>query len=277
MAKLVWNQSAQQGYETGLDRGVLYPSNGPGVAWNGLLSVEESFAGGQNTSYYFDGIKYVDLVSPKTFEATISAFSAPPNFASAIGELSVIPGLILTRQPRSKFGFSYRTMVDDGSNYKLHIVYNATATPNSKSYVSRAATTSPTTLSWKINAVPPPSDTYRPSAHFVLDSTKVSAELLRNIESVLYGTLTRDPRLPEIDELIDRLVYFEAVIIDDDPANGLSPLVSSPSLVRISVTGSKLDSSVADLTTTKVAGIFRDLPNTRLAKTFVRGFYRLEK
>lgn len=46
MSKLVWDQTGERKYETGVSKGVLYPfSNGAyakGVAWNGLTQVTES-------------------------------------------------------------------------------------------------------------------------------------------------------------------------------------------------------------------------------------------
>ena len=45
MAKLVWDETGKRLYETGVDRGVLYPQvSGAypnGVAWNGLTGVTE--------------------------------------------------------------------------------------------------------------------------------------------------------------------------------------------------------------------------------------------
>lgn len=224
MTKLVWGQPDQRRYEAGVDRGVLYPDDGPGVAWNGLTNVEESFSGGELSSYHFDGIKYLDLVSPKTFQATISAFSAPEEFSRCIGDKSVIPGFILTRQTRSRFGFSYRTLLDE-RGYKLHLVYNALASPNGKSHQSLKPGTAPETRSWKIDAVPPPSSTYRPSAHFVLDSTQMDPDALAVLEAMLYGSTEETPRLPTIDELIDIVGLWAPLIIIQDPAGGLNQLL----------------------------------------------------
>lgn len=223
MARLIWNQMSQRRHEAGVDHGVLYPLSGPGVVWNGLIAVEESFAGGETSSYYFDGIKYLDLASPKNFQAAITAFSAPAAFASAIGDRSIIPGFILTRQPRVRFGLSYRTLIGDGG-YKLHLVYNALASATQRGYASIADAISATTLSWQIDATPPRSNTYRPSAHFVLDSTKVSPDAMRAIEDVLYGTLTRTPRLPSVDELIDRISFWDPVIVIPQNISGLPML-----------------------------------------------------
>jgi hypothetical protein len=259
MAKLVWGQPDQRRYETGVDHGVLYPDDGPGVVWNGLVGVDESFSGGELSSYHFDGVKYLDLVSPKTFQATITAFSAPEEFSRCIGDKSVIPGFVLTRQPKTRFGFSYRTLLDD-RGYKLHLVYNVLASPNGSSSRTLAGSTAPDTRSWKIDAVPPRSDTYRPSAHFVLDSTKMAPDALDILEMMLYGTSEETPRLPSIDELMDIVALW-------------SPLrILSQSLTGLSV----LQPATGDLYRTKVDGILRALPNSRLYKSPVNGLYRLE-
>ena len=142
MSRLVWGQANQKQHESGVDRGVFYPIDGPGVVWNGLISVDESFSGGELSSYHFDGIKYLDKATPRSYQATITAFSAPKEFASALGERAIIPGFILTRQPRVRFGLAYRTMINE-KDYKLHLVYNALASSNGRSYSSLSATPSP--------------------------------------------------------------------------------------------------------------------------------------
>lgn len=260
MTKLAWGQIDQKRYESGVDRGVLYPSNGPGVVWNGLVSVEESMIGGEINSFHFDGIKYLDVVSPKNYQANLTAISAPAEFSPCIGEKSVIPGFVLTRQPRERFGLSYRTLLDDGSGYKLHIVYNASASPNGKSHMSLAGEMSITPRSWTIDAVPPAWSTYRPSAHFVLDSTKAPEGALEVVETMLYGSPTLEARLPSVEELLDIVALWAPLLILTQSNTGLSQLVPG----------------TGDLYRTKVAGINRALPNTRLNKSPTDGLYRME-
>lgn len=204
MTKLVWGQTTDRRYETGTDRGVLYPSSGPGVAWNGLISVEESAEGADLQSYYFDGVKYLDTVDTPIFKATITAFSAPVEFGPCVGEASVKPGFILTGQPKSRFGFSYRTMIGT-SAYKIHLVYNATVKSPSRGYAAINDSPSPTSLAWEIDAVPVASTTYRPSAHFIVDSRKAKAAALATLEGQLYGTKTAAPFLPTPSALITLL------------------------------------------------------------------------
>ena len=54
--KLVWDQSGEKFYETGVDRGVLFPMEGAaygeGEAWNGLISVDEQPSGAEPTPLY---------------------------------------------------------------------------------------------------------------------------------------------------------------------------------------------------------------------------------
>jgi hypothetical protein len=68
MAKLVWDQSGQRFYETGVKMGVLYVQDASGtypkgVAWNGLTAVNETPSGAEATPLYADDIKYLNLRS----------------------------------------------------------------------------------------------------------------------------------------------------------------------------------------------------------------------
>jgi hypothetical protein len=225
-----------------------------------LINVEESFVGGEVASFHFDGVKYLDVVSPKNYQATITAFSAPEEFSACVGDKSVIPGFVLTRQPRSQFGFSYRTSYGNGVGYKIHIVYNATASSTGKAYSSMNASPSAQSLSWKVDAVPPASTTYQPSAHYVVDSTKVDASTLEAVETLLYGSAKLTSRLPPVEEFLDLTTIWSPLIIIPQDVTGLSDLIPG----------------LGDLYRTRVDGINRALPNTRLTTSPTSGFYRME-
>jgi hypothetical protein len=201
MSRLVWNLGDKK-YEQGLDHGVLYVDGGSGVSWNGLISIEETVVGRERTSLYFEGTKYMDYVTSSNYQATVQAFSAPREFGECVGDKSIFPGFVLTRQPRLPFNFSYRTQLgEDG--YKIHLVYNALATPTSRGYLTVSNSPSPTVLSWKIDAVPLVNATHKGSAHYIVDSTKTDPILLANLEDRLYGTLTTEPSMPSFEELMD--------------------------------------------------------------------------
>jgi len=258
MARLVWGD-AQRKYEAGVDRGVFYPENSPGVVWNGLVSVDEAVDGGELNSYYFDGVKYIDLVSSKTYQATLTAFWAPEGFSANLGDLAVVPGFVLTRQRRGRFGLAYRTMVNE-TDYKIHLVYNAIASFSRRGYSSLTDTVTANPLEWTINAVPPRSATHRPSSHYIFDSTKMDRDALDVLEDILYGTDLLEPRMPSLEEILDLLVDWFPLLIIPDSVGGLAELVEGS----------------GDLYRTSHPGIHRSLPGTRLYASLVDGLYRME-
>jgi len=203
VARLIWNQEGQNRYEFGVDHGVFYTPDNLGYVWNGLVSVAEAADGGETTAYHFDGIKYLDVITFRNYKATISAFSIPSYFASAVGEQAVIPGFVLTRQTRSRFGLSYRTGIGNPTGYKIHLVYNVLASPSQQDYSTISDLADPMLRVWSLDAVPVGGLTYRPSAHYILDSSKMNPEVLEAVEDIIYGTDIESARLPSIDELID--------------------------------------------------------------------------
>jgi hypothetical protein len=207
MAVLSWDVIGLRFFESGIDRGVLYPAGGVGVPWNGLKGVSERASGGSPRPFYSDGYKYLNLTSSEEYAATIDAFSAPAEFNSADGIASIRNGLYITQQRRKSFGFSYRTLVGNdseglGYGYKIHLIYNALASATSKSYQSMGSSVDPMTLSWEITTTPPLLSGYTPTAHFIIDSRMTPALLLAQIEAMLYGSTASDPRLPSVSELI---------------------------------------------------------------------------
>ena len=192
MSRVEWNKPGEKYFEAGVDQGVLYPRVGPGVPWNGLVSVREDSSGGELESLHFDGIKYLDVAAAEDFQATVEAFGAPHEFNASDGVKALSPGLYATQQPRKTFGLCYRTLLGNDlqgadCGYKLHLVYNCTATPSSRTHKTLAGNVTADTQSWGIYTVPPPANTFRPTAHLVIDSTKVNPYLMGNLETVLYG------------------------------------------------------------------------------------------
>lgn len=211
MTRLAWGLVGERFYETGIDRGVLYPADdSPGVAWNGITAVRENPSGGEPRPYYIDGQKYLNISSAEEFSATLEAFSSPKEFAVCDGTVQLLAGLFATQQPRKSFGLSYRTRVGNDVNgvehgYKIHLVYGALASASGVTYGTLSDSTEPTAFSWEITTLPPIVSGYKPTAHFVIDSRGLTAEKLTEIEDVLYGTNMVQPSLPTVPELIDIL------------------------------------------------------------------------
>lgn len=207
MVAITWDGDGKRRYESGTDRGVLYPMTsgtyGTGVAWNGLTAVTESPDGAEANDMYADNMKYASLRSAETFGATIEAYTFPDEFIPCDGGAEVSDGVVFGQQSRSKFGFSYRTKIGDDSNpdagYKLHLVYGATASPSEKSYETINDSPEGMTFSWEI-ATDPVSvaghPELKPVASITIDSTKVDTMKLKSLEDKLYGGESTEPTLP---------------------------------------------------------------------------------
>lgn len=220
MAKLAWDQPEERPYESGVDRGVLYLPTGEGVAWNGLTAVEED-AYESTEPVYVDGVKYRDVQKIDDYAATLKAFTYPDEFLEFDGVLAVGEGLYVGDQRARTFGLSYRTGVGndadgDDYGYKIHIVYNITASTDTKEYATQGEESSAMEFSWKLNAVPPAYPGFRPTAHIIVDSTLINRFLLSDIEDVLYGTDTTDAYLPPIDDLAGMAATFTTIDIIDN-------------------------------------------------------------
>ncbi len=237
MPKLTWDESGQRFFETGVDRGVLYVAGTDGVAWNGLISVSEGSTGGEAKPYYMDGVKYLNSASSTDFEATIKAFYSPTEFDACDGTASFGTGLFATEQPRKAFGLSYRTRIGndiDGPDkgYKLHLVYNALAAPSTREYKSMGGGSDAHELAWDITTLPVSLTGRKPTAHIVIDSTKVPVGLLRAIEDILYGTPTSPARMPTGQELIS-LITTSGNIVVEDLGNGIFTVSGPDENVRM--------------------------------------------
>lgn len=227
MTSLVWGATGDRLYEAGVDRGVLFPPSGVGVPWNGLTSVKEAPSGGTPTAYYLDGVKYLQVSAAEEYNATISALTAPPEFAVCDGTGSIYAGLFITQQPRLPFNFCYRTALGndvDGLDYgyKLHLVYNALAKPAGRTNVSLSGSPTANDLSWDITTVPVSFSGFKPSAHLVIDSTLAGADTMFAVESLLYGTDTTDPTFPAVSDLVNIFLQNGPLIIVSNPDGSYS-------------------------------------------------------
>lgn len=211
MAKLVWDQTGERYYETGVRQGVLYPMQEggvytKGVAWNGLTAVTESPSGAEATALYADDIKYLNLLSTEEFGCTIEAYTYPDEFAECDGSASLAAGVNIGQQKRKTFGLCYRTVLgNDVDNndyaYKLHLVYGCLASPSEKAYSTINDSPDAITFSWEVTTTPVAVTGFKPTACITIDSTKANAEKLAALEAILYGANEVEARLPLPDEI----------------------------------------------------------------------------
>lgn len=197
---LSWDDTGDRLYETGVDRGVLYPvdSNGAystGVAWNGLTTVTETPSGAEATNIYADNIKYLELRSLEEYGGTIEAYTYPDEFAECDGSATLVPGLIAGQQPRKPFGFCFRSVLGndvdkDTHGYKLHLIYGCMASPSERSYATINDSPEAITFSWEFTTTPVTLSGHKPVSCLTIDSTKVDPTKLKDLENKLYGVST---------------------------------------------------------------------------------------
>jgi hypothetical protein len=181
---LTWDRPDLRSWRSGVSHGVVYPKNSPGVAWNGLISVNEAPKDSDVSVGYFDGLAYHQERSAEGFSGTIEALTYPDGFIEDIS-----------------FGFSYRT-IKDGS-YELHLVYNTLLYSRSVDYGSLDASSEPDSLSWSFVTTPIQIPGLKATSHLVVDLNKAYSWVVSDLEDLIYGTDTVDPRLPTPGEVLD--------------------------------------------------------------------------
>lgn len=217
MVALAWDAVGERLYETGVDHGVLYTPDATGdyiagVAWNGLVSVQETPAGAEANPTYADNIKYLNLISAETFGCTIEAYTYPPQFNQhdGFGSDVAVPGLTVGQQTRKLFGLSYRTrhgndVEGDDHGYKLHLVYGCIASPSERAYNTINDSPEAVTFSWEVTTTPVPMTGYKPVSLLVVDSLTADEDALVLLETQLYGSVTVTPNLPTPNEVVTLL------------------------------------------------------------------------
>lgn len=212
MPKLEWDKTGERFYETGVEKGVLYPmvsgAYPKGVAWNGLTAINEKPTGAEPTALWADNTKYLNLISNEEFEAGIEAYTYPDEFKVCDGSKEIAVGVSIGQQARKMFGLSYVTKIGNDvelseHGYKIHLIYGATASPSEKGYSTINDSPDAITFSWDVATTPVNAAGHKPTASLEIDSTKVDAVKLAAFEKVLYGDGDTEARLPLPDEIAE--------------------------------------------------------------------------
>lgn len=226
MSKLVWDQSGEKLYETGVSKCVLFDVNDDtatkaedygvnGVAWNGITGVTESPSGAEDTDFYADNIKYGSMKSAEKFGGTIKAYMYPDEWEIHDGSKDlVISGVKVAQQTRKPFGLVYRTEIGNDvegneHGYKIHFIYGGSAKPSSKDYATINDSPSAIEFSWEIDTTPVPVESLssdveqtvtnlklKATSYITCDSTKLTAKQMAAVEDYIYGTAATDAKMP---------------------------------------------------------------------------------
>jgi hypothetical protein len=261
---LTWDTVGSRTYETGLDKGVLYiPDAGGaysnGYAWSGLTKLTEKPTGATSNKQYADNQLYLNLISVEYFEADLSAFTYPEQWAQCDGSYEPEPGVSIGQQTRKSFGLCYRTRVGtdtDGTDagYKLHLVYNAVAAPSQKAFTTINDNPAAMEFTWTITTIPVAVTGQKPTATITIDSTKVDAAALATLEGFLYGTAGQDPSLPMPDDVLALFAGTVTVVAPTVPTyDQPTHTITIPSVTGVTyyIDGKVVTGSVV-ITSTKV-------------------------
>lgn len=183
MSRLNWDD---RNYEFGLERGVLYLPNTSGVAWNGLISVDETPSEDTERVRYIDGVKTLLQRRPGEFAGKIEAFTYPSTLDS-----------VISSRGRKSFGFSYRITKPNG--HLIHLVYNAIISPEGFSRNQSDVSS----FVWNFTTKPMSVPTGRLSAHLIVDTAKAYSTTIADFENAIYGSDSLAARLPSPDEVLE--------------------------------------------------------------------------
>lgn len=204
MTKLAWANLGSRHYETGIDRGVLY-IDGVATPWNGLSGFEDQTID-ESEPRYADGNQWLEFVSPGDFKGRLSAITYPDAFMPCEGVV-VDRGVNVEANTPKIFNLCYRSLIGNdlaGTDfaYKIHILYNLTAVPSSKSYETITTSGQITDFTWDISGIPVQASTYAPTCHAIFDSRELTGSFLSDLENLLYGSASSSPSLPSLSDLI---------------------------------------------------------------------------
>lgn len=203
MSKLNWDEDGQRLWETGIKKVALYVHDrdtstyGTGIAWNGVQTLNESPSGAEATALYADDIKYGEIRSSEEFGGTIECYTFPPEFKACDGGASPVAGMKIGQQTRTKFGLAYVSTIgndEDGIDhgYKLHLVYNATASPAERSHATINESPEAETISYEFTTTPVTVGTingvaYKPTSHIEIDSTQFTEAKMNSLMDKIFG------------------------------------------------------------------------------------------
>jgi hypothetical protein len=211
MPRLTWDNIGERLFETGIQKGVVYPLDETnkytgGEAWNGLVSIAESPSGAEPTALWANDTKYGELLSTEEFAGTIEAYTYPDAFAKCDGSAELTTGVRVRQQVRKTFGLTYRSGLANDTEgveygYIIHLVYGCKASPSEKTNSTINDSPEANTMSWEFTTTPVSVTGHKPTSHIEIDSTKVDATKLKALEDILYGSDSEEARLPLPDEV----------------------------------------------------------------------------
>lgn len=221
--RVVWD-TFNRPYSQGVSQGMMYPDDGPGVAWNGLISVTEASDSNQEAKY-FDGSRYLTRSPTLPFAGVISAYTYPDELEPYIGFRDFFTG-----QPNRLFDIAYST------NNELHLVYGVLLSPSPRPYSSISDRVDPVQFQWNFTTLPQKIPGGKSTAHIVILPEDVPEPVMAGFEAMIYGDDEDDPRMPSIAEII-AMYEFSATLLVTDNGDGTFTVTGPDAVVSPTTSG----------------------------------------
>ena len=176
-------------HEYGLSRGMIYPDNGPGLPWPGLVKVTPKL---KHNMYpiYDNGKKYDIIGLPESTGIDVTALTLPTYVAEAVGFSMDSSGIMYDEQELQMFSLAYRTETEN-NGHKLVVQFNIMASLNDTSAQTLEEVVTPSEFTITGESVPETVGVRQRAARIELSTRNTDRELLSAFDDALRtGSMT---------------------------------------------------------------------------------------
>lgn len=176
-------------HEYGLSRGMIYPDNGPGLPWPGLVKVTPKLK--HNMYPIYDNGKKYDLIGlPESTGIDVTALTLPTYVAEAVGFSMDSSGIMYDEQELQMFSLAYRTETEN-NGHKLVVQFNIMASLNDASAQTLEEVVTPSEFTITGESVPETVGVRQRASRIELSTRNTDRELLSAFDDALRtGSMT---------------------------------------------------------------------------------------
>ena len=170
-------------HEYGLSRGMIYPDNGPGLPWPGLVKVTPKLK--HNMYPIYDNGKKYDLIGlPESTGIDVTALTLPTYVAEAVGFSMDSSGIMYDEQELQMFSLAYRTETEN-NGHKLVVQFNIMASLNDASAQTLEEVVTPSEFTITGESVPESLGVRQRASRIELSTRNTDRELLSAFDDAL--------------------------------------------------------------------------------------------
>ena len=170
-------------HEYGLSRGMIYPDNGPGLPWPGLVKVTPKL---KHDLYpiYDNGKKYDVIGIPEATGIDVTALTLPTYVAEVVGFSMDSSGIMYDEQELGMFSLAYRTETEN-NGHKLVVQFNIMASLNDATSQTLEETVTPSEFTISGESVPETLGVRKRASRIELSTRNTDRELLEAFDDAL--------------------------------------------------------------------------------------------